>query len=171
MGDVVFAAARSRTLLWGAGSVFGTAASFCPGEGGHGAGPMPDGGPLVPAGLVLLVMAAAPWAGARPQPGFPGGQPRPSVVLVACDSLVRILGGVVAGGAVREGGKAAALPQRRCFAMLARAGPSRISNSRESFSVTVPSTAIGYRAGFYSPPPLRGRGLAWDNEGRLPVSL
>ncbi|KAM6226626.1 arylsulfatase K isoform 2-T2 [Spheniscus humboldti] len=48
---------------------------------------MRGGGPLGRAGLALLLMAAAPWAGARPRPAAPGGQPRPSVVLVACDSL------------------------------------------------------------------------------------
>ncbi|KAM6187038.1 arylsulfatase K isoform 1-T1 [Sarcoramphus papa] len=48
---------------------------------------MRGGGPLGRAGLALLLMAAAPWAGARPRPAAPGDQPRPSVVLVACDSL------------------------------------------------------------------------------------
>lgn len=57
------------------------------------------GRPLGRAGLALLLMAAAAWAGRRPRPVAPGGQPRPSVVLVACDSLVSVQ--------VREGGRAA----------------------------------------------------------------
>ncbi|XP_027584796.1 arylsulfatase K isoform X2 [Pipra filicauda] len=46
---------------------------------------MRGGEPLGRAGLALLLMAAG--AGARPRPAAPGGQPRSSVVLVACDSL------------------------------------------------------------------------------------
>ncbi|KAM6229973.1 arylsulfatase K isoform 2-T2 [Porphyrio hochstetteri] len=48
---------------------------------------MRDGGPLRRAGLALLLMAAAHRAGARPCPDDPRGQPRPNVVLVACDSM------------------------------------------------------------------------------------
>ncbi|XP_032848979.2 arylsulfatase K isoform X1 [Tyto alba] len=51
---------------------------------------MRGGGPLRRAGLelpLLLLMAASPWVGARPRPTARGSQPRPSVVLVACDSL------------------------------------------------------------------------------------
>lgn len=59
---------------------------------------MRGGGPLGLAGLALLLMAAAPWAGARPRLAAPGDQPRPSVVLVACDSLVSVWGRVAARG-------------------------------------------------------------------------
>lgn len=84
-----------------AGSAVGVAACLSPGEGGgpgDGGGAMRGGVPLGLAGLALLLMAAAPWAGARPRLTAPGDQPRPSVVLVACDSLVSVWGRVAARG-------------------------------------------------------------------------